>query len=210
MKLPTGKLISGHFLHSVLQGGRLCRETIVNHRQSGVRSFLATRWTAPTLLAVCMVIATSGGCSRYAVTSNRLLPEEKNKAAQTILTRSDQGAVLKAMASIGESSSSPRSLAAKHGMRWSDVDNAVFYAVAETEMAITSRTEYEWGFEYQLLTIEEYPGTLRIIRTDDERVYDAAATIGRVVNQPQRAAALVEELRKQMIAFGRKPSLAGD
>ena len=93
------------------------------------------------------------------------------------------------------------------GMRWSDVPLAVFYACDEVEMAVTRTTEHDWGYQFDLLSIENWPGRLVMQRTGDERVYEACATIGRFGDKTDRAAMLLEAIEKQMRAFGRKPRI---
>lgn len=152
------------------------------------------------------------GCSRYAAVSNRIYPEDADETPRQVLSDAQQRRLKQAMAQVADDrSSSSRDLGpAPLGMRWSDVPNAVYAAVMEVEMAIVWQTHHDWGWEYRLLTVEDYPGTLTVKRTNDGRVYQASATIGRFVDQPARAQALLAELHKQMLAFGRKRSLAGE
>jgi hypothetical protein len=164
-----------------------------------------------SLLGVCAWFGLGSGCAKYAATSNRLYEGEADNSPVKILSADEQGRVQKAMKRVAADHDQVRQPARRtFGVRWSDVSNAVYYAVAEVEMAIVSTTEHDWGWEFQLLTIEDSPGTLVVRRTNDERVYEATATVGGVVDQPARAQALIKELHKQMLAFARKPSLATD
>jgi hypothetical protein len=163
------------------------------------------------LLGICAWLGFSCGCARYAATSNHVYEGEHDRAATKVLSASEQSRLHRAMSKIADDHKPARAPSvAAQGIRWSDVPTAVFYAVAEVEMAIVSDEEFDWGWEYQLLTIEDYPGVLRVKRTNDEHVYEATAKIGQVVDHPTRAEALLTELHQQMLAFGRKKSLAGD
>lgn len=125
-----------------------------------------------------------------------------------VLDKEQQKQIKAAFADLAaghDSVSTPMPAAA--GMRWSDVPLAVFYACDEVEMAITRTTEHDWGYQFDLLSIENWPGRLVMQRTDDERVYEAHATIGRFGDKTERAAMLLEAIEKKMRAFGRKPRI---
>lgn len=91
--------------------------------------------------------------------------------------------------------------------RWEDIDLAVYWAVAEpgVELATVRRRDFEWGFIYDLKTIEGWPGVLIIERVDGPRVYEARASIGRFLNtRASREQALINAIDRWMRALGRK------
>lgn len=102
--------------------------------------------------------------------------------------------------------------------RWSDVPLAAAYACDDAEAAIVATNQYDWGYEFRLRTIEDWPGTLTIRRTHDARIYEATAFIGlkadeggeAIIDHSSRAEALLKALDRQMLEFGRKPSLSRD
>lgn len=149
------------------------------------------------------------GCARSAAESNKQYKDEPDASAIRVLSPSEQKSAIQAMQTAASGHTPVRSpQPAVHGMRWSDVPNAVAYALDEVEMAVVSGTEHDWGWEFRILSVEDDPGTLWVKRTNDARVYEASASIGRIIDQPERAKALLEELHKQMLAFGRKRTLA--
>ena len=160
-------------------------------------------------LGICLWAGCVCGCARYAAESNQLFNEEADSSAVTILDTHELSAVEKA---IGQAAADHIPVRTPHpatyGVRWSDVPNAVVYALDEVEMAVVSKREHDWGWEFQILSVEDDPGTLLVKRTNDERVYEATATIGGLIVQTERAQVLLNEFDKQMLAFGRKKSLS--
>ena len=78
---------------------------------------------------------------------------------------------------------------------------------AEAEMAVLSTQRIEegkGGYRFALKTIEDWPAELVVMRTDDERIYEAAATVGRFEDRLIRAERLLDALQRQMLAFGAK------
>lgn len=127
--------------------------------------------------------------------------------------RSSSGAVLDR---LGESHTPARALAASGERgRFSDVPQAAYWAVAEdgVEMGIGQTIETETGYVFHMKTVEGWPATLTVDRAEGDRVYEAAATVGRFPDLPERRARsdrLVEAFDRYMTDFGRKPSLGGD
>ena len=82
-------------------------------------------------------------------------------------------------------------------------------------MGIVTRHDFDWGYQYDLKTVEGWPATLTIRHIDDAgipvanaRVYEADATVGRFPEMPERkarAAALVKAFDQWMTKLGRKP-----
>jgi hypothetical protein len=97
--------------------------------------------------------------------------------------------------------------------RWSDVPNAIRWAVAPegVEMGLIDTHELPGGYVFDLVTIEGWPATLTVLRTNDTRVYEASAEVGRfadIIDRGDRAAALVHAFEEWMAALGAKPTLA--
>ena len=91
---------------------------------------------------------------------------------------------------------------------------AALYACDDIEAAVVSKTLHDWGWEIHLRTVEDWPGTLLIRRSDDQprpttgRVYQASAAIGRFEDDhADRAQALLEAFDQHLQAFGRKKRL---
>jgi len=95
----------------------------------------------------------------------------------------------------------------EEGVRWSDVPLAVLYACDEIEAAVTRQAEHDWGWEFAIRTVEDWPATLRVRRADPPRIYDASASVGVFGDRTDRAAALLAAFDEQMRAFGRKRGL---
>lgn len=149
------------------------------------------------------------GCSQpYAASDvHPLTPCEQN--LKFILDRQDQQRVDSTFAglAVGHKAVDPPSVAAAPTrMRWSDVEIAVVYACDEAEMAVvsTSLNEEKTRYQFQLKTIEDWPGELIVERVDDVRVYLATVCIGLFNNHPDRAEKLRSALESQMKSFGKK------
>jgi hypothetical protein len=93
------------------------------------------------------------------------------------------------------------------GMRWSDVPMAVVYACDDIEAAVVQSSEHDWGWEFTIRTVEDWPGTLQVRHTADPHAYTASATIGIYGDRTKRAQALLDALDKQLRAFAKKPQL---
>lgn len=93
---------------------------------------------------------------------------------------------------------------AEKGVRWSDVPVAVAYACDEAEMAVVQTIKKPSAYEFRLRTIEGYPGELAVWQADDDRIYQATATIGHYGDRTHRAQQLLKAFEHQMRAFGKK------
>lgn len=139
-----------------------------------------------------------------AASTNRPMTDAERQQKVT-LDAADRREALAAMGSVPtgrKAVSRPRPAA--DGVRWSDVDNAVSYACNDVEMAVTRRMDVEGGFIYHIKTLDDRPGRLTIMRREDKRVYDATAVVGWFEDDTPKADALLDALKKQMRAFGRK------
>lgn len=162
------------------------------------------RFLAVTAGLSCSISWT--GCAKepYAATTNlRLTDEERSQKVN--LSAADDREVEGILGSVarGESVVDPPG-PAPHGMRWSDLPQAVDAACEETEMAVVRTTTHTWGTEFVIVTVEDYPGTLTVKNVGEPAVYEADASIGLFGNHETRANALLAALRKSMLAFGKK------
>ncbi len=92
-------------------------------------------------------------------------------------------------------------------VRWSDLPLAVQYAADDAEMVVAQTIEHDWGMEYHLRTIEDFPATLLVRRTADDHIYTASATVGLWEDHSDRAAELLNALDVQMKAFAGKRAI---
>lgn len=96
--------------------------------------------------------------------------------------------------------------------RWEDVPNAIRWAIAEegVEMGLLDTHEQPSGYVFELITVEGWPATLTVQRTRNERVYEAAAQVGRfhdLLDRRDRAEALLRAFDDWMAVLGAKPQL---
>lgn len=98
---------------------------------------------------------------------------------------------------------------AEHGVRWTDVPIAMEYASAAVEMAVTRRTEEADRYVFELKTVDDRPGRMTVRRTDNDRIYEAEATVGRfdLANDRILAERLLAAFDRQMHQFGKKRTL---
>ena len=171
--------------------------------------------------AVCFCWAILlGACEqRPVVLSQALATDEK-----LLLSAADQAEILAAFRLIARDRTAvnpPRP--APGGLRWSDVQQAAAWAVAEpgVEMAIVQTLRHDetgmvinekvrfgetlvWCYTFRLKTIEDRPAQLIVRRRDDRSVYETTATVGRFGDDHQRAEKLRKAFDSMMRAFGRK------
>lgn len=146
------------------------------------------------------------GCKSapYAAADNRPLAEESTHY-KAVLNSHDQSRI---EAGFGTLSQDHQAVApprpALFGVRWTDVPQATLFACDDAEMAVVRTLERPWGYEFHLLTIENFPGRLLVRRTDNKLVYEAEATIGLYGDHVARARELLEAFDQQMRAFGKK------
>jgi len=160
--------------------------------------------------AVGAALAVSGCGQPQGPAASRLelTPEEPPQKA--VLTEREQGevlAVMRACVQENEAIDPPRPAAL--GKRWSDIEDAVYYACEDVEAAVMGTTRREDGrlLVFRLRTIEDWPGELLVRRTDDVNVYHAEVWFGRFPDDPKHAArrdALIAALERNLCAFGLK------
>ena len=171
--------------------------------QMDLRFYVRDGWAVAGLLAGLLL----SGCSKpqpYAASTNLALTPEEQRTKQVLTPEEERQAmgILKSVADGAEVVEPPSR--AEHGVRWRDVPKAAGAAASETEMVVVRRIDHDWGYEFVLRTVEDYPGTLNVRKTNDERVYQAEATIGLFENRIDRADALLKAFNKSMQAYGRK------
>lgn len=152
------------------------------------------------------------GCqgSNYAVST--LERSDNERATKLILTEAEQAEAIAAMKSVAvDHTPEFNRNRITHGMRWSDVPNAVIAACDEegVEMVVVREEETPWGIRFHMRTVDDRPATLDVTQTHDERIYEAKATIGRFAapRDEQRAERLIEELGRFMARYGEKRRL---
>lgn len=139
----------------------------------------------------------------HSVETTRDLTEEES-SRKKVLNIDEQARIRAAFAELARGRTASNPPAKSLTGRWSDVPLAVYYACEDVELTTVTTTEHEWGYEYTLRTIEEWPGRLMVKRGDGDRVFSAEAFIGWDDERRHRAAALLRALDKQMRAFARK------
>jgi hypothetical protein len=149
------------------------------------------------------------GCATapFAATTNRRI-EREQQVPSTVLDVSDHQLIRQTMLdAAGDRTVSERPRAAEFGVRWSDVQMALAEACYEegVEMAVVSVQEHEWGYAFDLRTVEDRPAGLVVTRRPPPEVYHVAAWVGRFRDDPERAARLIEAFDRQLRQFGAKP-----
>jgi hypothetical protein len=162
------------------------------------------------LYAVILMIL--GGCAtkQPPAAENHVRGDEPELAYRAHLNDVEQGDLRAAMRSAaGDHRPARHAVPAEHGLRWSDLPDALYHACEYpgVEVTVLETIEVEWGYLCTLRTVEDWPGALRIYRRPAPEIYAAEATIGRFPERDAcraRAQALIDALHEQMLAFGRK------
>jgi len=129
---------------------------------------------------------------------------EDDSPTKGVLSASDQHDIEVAFAGATNGQPAGRAPEPSPVVRWSDVPLALAYACDDAEMAIVEADESDEVCRYRLVSVEDWPGTMIVTRTDDSRVYKATATVGVFGDHADRAARLVDALEKQLTAFAKK------
>ena len=157
-------------------------------------------------MQVCLLTVALEGCkSEPMAAGSGPRVHVQDDQAQRILTPHDEAQVERAFSGLATDHAIVQvPVPAAFGVRWEDVKLAVVYSCDDAQMAVASTIEHGWGYEFQLKTIEDYPGVLTVKRLGAPRVYQASARIGEFNDHPDRAAELLAAFDRQMRAFGKK------
>ncbi len=181
--------------------------------------------SAAAICLCCAILLTACEQPRAAVLSQASATDEK-----LLLSAADQAEILAAFRSIAQDRTPVNPPGpAPGGLRWSDVQQAAEWAVAEpgVEMAIVQTLRHDetgmvinekvrfgerliWGYTFRLKTVEDRPAQLVVRRRDDRSVYEATVTVGRFGDDHQRAEKLRAAFDDMMRAFGRKRGFNDD
>ena len=159
----------------------------------------------PLLLGLAAAITIIAGCqtSRPAAAVQAMTREDE--PWKPLLSEGEQHRTINAMASAkpAEVPQVTPSTGPSRG-RWSDVPDGVRLAAASVEMAVVTKQLREDVWEFALLTIEDKPATLRVQRTNDDRVWQASAAVGLFNDDINRRDALLDAFEKKMHELSRK------
>lgn len=153
-----------------------------------------------------------------------ILTQTLPTAEKLVLSAADQAEIHAAFRSIAQDRTPVNPPGrAPGGLRWSDVQLAAEWALAErgVEMAIVQTLRHDktgtvisenmrfgeglvWRYTFQLKTAEGRPAQFIVRRRDDWSVYETTATVGRFGDDHQRAEKLRAAFDDMMHAFGRK------
>lgn len=143
------------------------------------------------------------------VTANRRL-EPGDEVAVTILDERGQAILIESMRAAVRTSDPILPTAAPHGVRWSDVPNAVADAAGACDLAVVRREETPSGYRFTLVSNRDEPATLEVTRGNAPGDISATASVGSFAQRPEEAKRLVEEFDRFLRAYGRKPGFGSD
>lgn len=188
----------------------------VNHRgrppQGDVRRVCLRRLGRLGIAAVVQAGLLLGACqSNRPAVLDRVELEFEPSPWKTQLTDRERAEALAAMQSVaGDYQPVGRLETGPPRGRWSDVPRAARAAAGSQEMVVMQSTHDDSGWTFTLRTIGDQPGRLRVRETGDERVYEAAATIGLFSDETDMASELLDAFEDRMRAFSRKRRLIID
>lgn len=156
-----------------------------------------------------------GGCASEPPAAAQLSRMPSERPLDTLLSEDEQAEVLSAMESVAEGHAAPPADEIYvREMRWSDIPRAVGVACDKpgVEMVVLDQVEHDSCVVFRMRTADDRPATLELRRTNDERLYEASARVGRFdfAKDRERAARLLEEIDRAMQGFGEKRRLAED
>jgi hypothetical protein len=162
----------------------------------------------------CLLVSIVAGCSTepYAAADHEPLGDPE-PPWQAVLSDSQQREVDAAMISVAaESTIVQRPQRAPHGVRWSDVEFAAIDAAAEVEMAVVRTQDLDdgsGGYEFILKTIDDRRAKLMVRRLESDRVYEAAASVGRFGDDRAAEKKLLAAFDRLMHEYGNKRQFEG-
>jgi hypothetical protein len=164
----------------------------------------SVRYSIGLITLVAGVLALAAGCAQpYAASGLRPQPQEQVHFRPT-LNSTDQSRIVQAMEQLTLDHTARRLPQPSARPRWSDLPLAVAYACDDAEMAVTRTIQHDWGYEFRLLTVDGFSGTLNVRRTSGDDVFNADAVIGIFGDRTEQAQRLVNALANRMKAFARK------
>lgn len=162
---------------------------------------------AACLFAVCVVALAGCSSEPFAAADQRRLTDDEPRW-RNVLSGSEQSEVSAAMGSVAAGATVvERPQRAPHGVRWSDVEAAASAAAAEVEMAIVRTVKLPDaapGFEFILKSVDDRPASLTVRRLESDRVYEAAATVGRFGDDHVTEKKLLAAFERFMHDYGNK------
>lgn len=147
------------------------------------------------------------GCAkeRDPVTANHVFAPD-DATASLELTDAKRAEAIEAMRAALAGMPAEQPTAARDGVRWSDVWIAVYWSIADFEMAILTVSERtDARMVFQLETARDEPATLVVERVEPPECIRATASIGTFGQHVETARALEVAFRRTLEAFGRKP-----
>lgn len=159
------------------------------------------------IIAVIMVLICPLGCEtrQPAAATNEQLAEQ-DALYKDVLTDAERREIIRTFQTLAEDyrSTNPPTTGPPRG-RWSDVPAAAKAAARETEMAVRRREELDHGYVFHLVTIEKFPGELRVERAPGEQIWTARARIGLFNEYDGRARELLDAFEQHMRRLSAKP-----
>ncbi len=173
---------------------------------------MPTRRSSPATLGFTALLAAAlAGCRSEPNAAARLARVEGEPPIDLELSPDEQAEVIDAMQSVAVDHAAPAERSIVREMRWSDLPGAVATACDEegVEMVVIAHHRHEWGDTFELRTADDQPARLEVRRTGDDRLYTAAATVGRFQSPAdrERAQRLLRELDRAMVKMSHKRRL---
>lgn len=145
------------------------------------------------------------GCSKPAVESNQRFSGEPATIARE-LTPAERRAAIDAMASAQSDGfeSSPLVPAGEHG-RWREVRSVVIAAVKVCEVAVVTERIVPGGLSFDLLAINDVPGSIRVTGSEAEGVTGVQVEMGTFGEHRELADRIVREFERELRRYSRLP-----
>jgi hypothetical protein len=156
------------------------------------------------LLALIVAAAGCGAPERDPVESNRVL-EAGDEGAVRRLGGTEQAEAIDAMRSAFAGVEPKRPTPATHGVRWSDVPAAAYWAGLSVEFAILESQVDAERARFVYVGVRDEPAELLVERRPPPEMFIVRARVGTLGQRVDVAATFEAEFRAQLLAFGRKP-----
>lgn len=170
------------------------------------RNWVAASWIGLSALQIFTLFLALSGCgSEPPAAGSGPRMSDGAYQAQHVLSSRDESQINRTFSSLADGHATVHAPApAVEGVRWDDVPIAVVYGCEEAQMAVSGTVKHDWGYEFQLKTVEGYPGVLLVKRMPDPSVYQATVSVGMFNDHRDRAEELLTAFDRQMRAFGKK------